>query len=410
MTTILEPSPADDLDDRPHEALGNPARRHGARIRILHSVGHLIRGGIEHWLLDVIQRLDPLRFEHHVMVWTDEEEAFTADFRAAGATVLPCLRHTNPVLFARNLRQLVKRHGPYDLLHTHGTYYHGYVMLLAKLLGIPVRVAHSHNDTRAFLRQAPLAYRAYAAAGHTAIRRFATAGIGVSEQAAASMFGPGWPSDGRWRRLFCGIDLAPYDAAPDRHLRAALGIPADRFVVGHVGRFVHQKNHAFLLDIAAELVARNPSAHFLLFGDGEGRDAFIAALNSRSLAANFTLVPYCKTLPAQMTGVMDSFILPSLREGLALVAVLAQAAGLPCLFSDTVSREVMINPALTRFLPLDRGPGIWAEAISGMPAKLDNRDPALRAMFRRSDFDIERSIVNLAGFYEESMAPHRRDG
>ena len=75
--------------ERAHESPSSRPARPASKVRILHSVGHLIRGGIEHWLYDVVQRLDPGRFEHHVMVWTEEEEAFTADFQAAGARCCP---------------------------------------------------------------------------------------------------------------------------------------------------------------------------------------------------------------------------------------------------------------------------------------------------------------------------------
>ena len=379
-----------------------------AKIRILHSVGHLLRGGIEHWLYEVVRRLDPECFEHHVMVWTDAEEAFTAEFRAAGALVLPCLNHANPLLFARNLGRLLAAHGPYDVLHTHGTHYHGYVMLLARLHGIPARVAHSHNDISSVLRAAGLPYRAYAAAGHAGIRNLATAGLAVSDLAAASMFGPAWRSDPRWRRLFCGIDLEPFTQAPDPGLRETLGIPAGRFVVGHVGRFERAKNHAFILDVAAALIARRPEAHFLLLGEGGLRDGFVAELERRGLTPHFTLIRYTRSLEAQMIGAMDAFIFPSLHEGLALSAVMAQAAGLPCLFSDAVSPEVVVNPALVRILPLPDGAAAWAEAILDMPHRIDSRDPDLRRLFSESDFNLAGAMTSLAAFYRDVAAPHGR--
>ena len=67
------------------------------RIRILHSVGHLLRGGIETWLYQTLPRLNANRFEHHVLVRTEKEEPFTEAFRRAGIRVVPCLNYGNPV-------------------------------------------------------------------------------------------------------------------------------------------------------------------------------------------------------------------------------------------------------------------------------------------------------------------------
>src|SRR5438477_11490372 len=78
------------------------------RIRVLHSVGHLLRGGIETWLYQMLQRMDAHRFEHHVLVRTDREEPFTAAFRQAGFRVLPCLNYTNPFKYRFNFRRVIE--------------------------------------------------------------------------------------------------------------------------------------------------------------------------------------------------------------------------------------------------------------------------------------------------------------
>src|SRR5579863_7783366 len=72
----------------------------GSRIRVLHVMGHLLRGGIEIWLYQMIKHLDPLHFAHHILVRTAEEEAFTETFRQAGVRVIPCLNYKNPFKFA----------------------------------------------------------------------------------------------------------------------------------------------------------------------------------------------------------------------------------------------------------------------------------------------------------------------
>ncbi len=118
------------------------------RIKILHNTGHLVRGGIEMWLFQMIRRLDPSRFEHHVLVRSTSKEAFYEEFRDIGVKVFACEDYRNPLLYARNLRRLFRENGPYDLLHAHGTHYDGYIVFLGWLFGVKSRIAHSHTDTR----------------------------------------------------------------------------------------------------------------------------------------------------------------------------------------------------------------------------------------------------------------------
>ena len=370
------------------------------RLRVLHSVGHLSRGGIENWLYEVVRRLDPERYEHHVLVWTAEQEAFTADFIRAGARIHAISGHMNPFGFARRFRAILDQSGPFDILHTHGTQFHGFVMLLAKVGGIKVRIAHSHTDIRPVLREAGRAYRAYAAVGHFAIRRLATGGLAVSESAAVSMFGDKWRGDPRWRIHYCGIDLRPFSAAPDPALRSSLGIPPGRRVFGHVGRFEHQKNHRFLIEIIAATCRVDDSAHFLLIGDGSLHAACVADIAQRGLAAHVTLIRDCRTVPLHMLSAMDAFVLPSLYEGLGLVAVEAQAAGLTCLLSERVPWEAGVAPGRVRRLPLDVGAAAWADALLSLPSRLESRDSAVA----NAGFDVTQSATRLAAIYQEAAS------
>jgi glycosyltransferase involved in cell wall biosynthesis len=386
-----------------------PASRSAERpIRILHSVGHLLRGGIEMWLYQMIKRLDPARFSHHVLVRTDQEEPFTAAFREIGARVIPCLNYANPAKYASNLRRIVRQHGPYDILHVHGSNPNGLLALLfAKPLGIPATIVHSHNDLTPLLQIRGFAYRSYVSLTLQCLRRFADSGFAVSARAAESMFGSSWQRDSRWSLLHCGVDFEPFADAPDRGLRERLSIPADAFVIGHVGRFHEQKNHAFLVLVAEEAVKRNPRAHFLLIGDGELRAGIVADVERRGLAPHFTFVSDTLAVPQFMLSAMDCLAFPSRYEGLGLVAVEAQAAGLPCVISDRVPREVIVDPGLVTVLPLEGSPASWAAALlnSHRPRQLDPRRHL--AQFYATQFNPAQCALSLAGSYE-LLAARRR--
>jgi glycosyltransferase involved in cell wall biosynthesis len=381
------------------------ARYPQPRIRILHSVGHLLRGGIEMWLYQMVQRLDCNRFEHHVLVRTDKEESFTEDFRQAGIRILPCLNHNNPLKYASNLRRVVSQNGPYDILHVHGSNPNGLCALLfAKALGISNRIVHSHNDVRPLLRDRGIVYKSYVGLTLQGLRFFSDRGFAASILAAESMFGDSWQTDRRWELLYYGVNFEPFTEPGDPNLRKDLGIAEDAFVVGHVGRFHPQKNHQFIVRIAEEAVKSDPRVHFLFIGDGDLRAGIAAELERKGLAQNVTFVPDTRSVPKFMLSAMDCFVFPSLYEGLGLVAVEAQAAGLPCFISDRVPREAVVDGSLVRILRLEDPPELWASAILNSKEKRARGGQHLE-QFHSSQFNLERCVASLANTYE-SMAAH----
>lgn len=379
------------------------AEASSSRIRVLHSVGHLSRGGIETWLFQMVEQLDSSRFEHHVLVWTDREEPFTAQFRAAGAKVLPCLNHSNPLKLTRNLSAIIHANGPYDILHTHGTHFQGIVMMAAGILGVRKRIAHSHNDIRPVLAVASLPYRLYAAAGRGAVRHLASAGYGVSERAAECMFGARWQRDPRWHILHCGVYFKPFFRTPDQQLRGVLGIPPLSYVVGHVGRFVPQKNHALIVQIAEELLRRHPRFHFLLIGDGPLRQSIFEQLQEKGLSERVTFVPDTTDISNYMVSAIDCFLFPSLYEGVGLAAVEAQAAGLPVVLASNIPIEVVIDASMVQRISLDSPPTAWADAIERAPTRKDTCDPSFQRSILDSRFNIDQSAAGLAAAYEQVM-------
>src|SRR5690606_15972476 len=211
-------------------------------------------------------------------------------------------------------------------------HYSGWALRTAAQARVPVRIAHSHNDTSAVQARASLPRRAYLTLMKYSIDRYATHRLSASRLAASALFKSGWETDLRHRLLYYGVDLTPFGAAVDgRSLRADLNIPPNAFVIGHVGRFAEQKNHRFLIEIAAEVCHHDRNARFLLVGDGPLRPRIEQQVAQAGLGERVIFAGLRADVPALMTGVMDCFLLPSLFEGLGIVLIEAQAAGLPCI-------------------------------------------------------------------------------
>jgi glycosyltransferase involved in cell wall biosynthesis len=364
------------------------------------------RGGAETWLMHVFRSIDRRRYQLDFLVHTEAAGAYDAEIAALGGRVVDCPPPANPVRYARTFRRLLRERGPYDIVHSHLHHFSGFVLKLARSEGVSARIAHSHLDSAADDSSAPIGRRAYFAVARRWIDRCATAGLACSEAAGAALFGAGWRQDPRWSVLHCGIDLVPFAETPDRAaLRQELGIPASAFVVGHVGRFFEQKNHEFIVDIAQSLVARAQDVRILLVGDGPLRPAIEEKVRAAGLSEFVVFAGVRADIPRLMVGAIDVMVFPSRYEGLALVLIEAQAAGLPSVCSDVISDETKVVDTLIQRLSLQESPDSWAEAIVAQRGRPRVARLEARRRIERSPFNIRESVRQLEHFYN-GCRPH----
>ncbi|MBE6778096.1 MAG: glycosyltransferase family 1 protein [Ruminococcaceae bacterium] len=172
----------------------------------------------------------------------------------------------------------------------------------------------------------------------------------------------------RFQVVYNAVDTAALrpDEAAREAVRRELGIDAATLVVGHIGSYGYAKNNFFLVDIARELAKVDPAAVMLCVGDGDDRPAVMQAAQAAGVESTMRFLGVRRDVPALLNA-MDVFVLPSRFEGAPIVAVEAQAAGVPCLISDRVTDEVVIADT-TRQLPIT-DPGLWAQEIPVMAAR-----------------------------------------
>jgi glycosyltransferase involved in cell wall biosynthesis len=370
-------------------------------LRILHVVGSWGRGGTETWLMHMFKDMDPDRFRMDFLVHTAEPTVYDRLVTMRGGRLILCLAGARPLAYGRRFMRVLQEDGPYDIVHSHVHHFGGYVLRLACRAGVPHRIAHSHCDTSYEDHAASWRRRSYLAIMRAAITRYATCGIAASDSAGQALYGRTWRRDLRWRVLYCGIDLEPFREAVDQvAVRAELGIPRDAPVIGHVGGFRSPKNHSFLVRVAASLVQQVPNARLLLVGDGPLRlqvEAEVAAagIRKRVIFAGLT------EKVGRLLAAMDLFVFPSFGEGLPLAVLEAQAAGVPCLLSDVITKEVDVVPQLIRRRPLSLPASDWAWTIATL---LRNRPSVPRqdalALVESSRFNAKASKDALEHLYD----------
>ncbi|MBK8914009.1 MAG: glycosyltransferase [Phycisphaerales bacterium] len=383
-------------------------------MRVLNVVGSLrVGGGIEHLLLrtlTAIRHLEQKQTPMHEQGQGPEQEPEQGQRRHAagrsgplqieicyigrrppeleerfaeiGVAVWRCRESFVPGVFAGRFAAALRSRPPFDVIHTHNSNFGAPALRTARRLGVPVRLAHYHNLTSGHandpLRRMVEAWMARQVLQH------ATGICAVAAGVLRARFGEAMLRDPRARVIPAALtsENAPVD---DRAAaRAALGIPADALVIGHVGRFVPQKNHAGLLDAAARVMKRDARVWLLLVGDGPLRGEVERRAAALEIAERCRFAGVRKDIGA-MYAAMDLFFLPSREEGLGVVLIEAQAAGLPVVASRLATTDDAIAPEAQRWIRAwDDAPG-FADALEqaiGFVEQGGDEPAALRAAAR----------------------------
>jgi len=372
-------------------------------IRVLHVKFRMSMGGIEKWLVRVLEEL-PADVRFDFLVEAGERQHFDGAIRNLGGRLLRCHSSKSPLAFTRSVLRVLEEDGPFDVVHSHAYLFSGYVLALAARKGVPVRIAHAHSDLRSSRAAGAWGRRGYEASMRALIHRFATGGVAASVRAAEAVFGDRWREDPRWTVLPCGIDLRPFESTgTGAELRAELGIEPGSPVVCNASRFTPQKNHDLILRIASVLSKERSDVRFLLVGDGPLLEPMRRRATELGIAERVVFPGVRDDVPAILTGVADVFLFPSRIEGLGLAAVEAQAAGVPVVASASIPPEADLAPGYVARLPLSASPEEWAAAVG--QAIASGRRDAGQALTtaRESVFEITRNTRRLLELYETQL-------
>ena len=189
-----------------------------------------------------------------------------------------------------------------------------------------------------------------------------------------------------------GIDFTKFRNIPEtkEEIRKELGISEDAYVIGQVGRFAYQKNPEFTIEVFREVLKKNEKAVLLLIGRGNKEDELRKMIRNYGLEGKVRILVHRRDIP-QLLKAMDVFILPSRFEGLGIVLIEAQVAGLPCVVSDRIPQEAFQSPRITR-LSLDDPKDRWAEALLDPKGNIETYGDI-------ENYDMGKEIRNLEALY-----------
>lgn len=232
----------------------------------------------------------------------------------------------------------------------------------AKKYGIKRRIIHCHNSEN----DAGLIKKIIHYYNRIFIEKYATDFWACSEDALPWFYNKKILNTKQYKIIYNAIDVEKFrrNTIIRNLYRKELNIQSKQVVIGHVGRFHFQKNQKFLVDVFNELIKRNNNYLLLLIGQGELEVEIKKYVQNLGIERNVLFLG-AKLNVEDYYQVMDLFVLPSVFEGLGIVAIEAQACSLPCLFSDKVPKMVKVNENVN-FLSLDLDYSIWADKIEKM--------------------------------------------
>ena len=362
-------------------------------LRILHSVSNMDRAGIETMLMNYYRHMDRDEIQFDFLANKPKPGDYDEEIRAMGGRVFvsPGLSPAKYPAYMRYVGGLLRENPDIRVLHAHNEAMGFYALRAAQRAGLPVRIAHAHNTRIIRDYKWPLKMVCKALLPLSATQLCA-----CGTDSGVYFFGrERWAKRGRI--IHNAIDVARFCYQEDvrARLRREYGL-GDAPVIGHVGRMNVQKNHRRLLAIFAACVQRMPDARLALIGVGE-LEKEIRALAQRLGVAQRVLFLGLRGDVNDWMQAMDVFLMPSLFEGLPVVGVEAQAAGLPCVFSDAVTQEIVLLPESCR-VPLSAPDSQWAQTVESLCH--EKRSRALGAsLVAQAGFDIEREARLLAQWY-----------
>ena len=345
-------------------------------IRVLQMIGTLGLGGSQTMLMSLYRNIDRKQIQFDFILDHPDGVYFVPEAESLGArvfTITP-FRGINAGEVRRDWNNFFYTHpGEYTVLHSHVRSYASLYLPVAKAHGLKT-IIHSHNTANGSGVNA-----AVKEALQKPLRHQADILMACSTEAGEWLFGKKACQSEKFVFLPNAVDTARFAAgsAKRRQMRQALGVEG-RHVIGHVGRFNDQKNHAFLLEAFQRAHAQNPKAVLLLVGEGSLQSDMVRRAVSLGIAEDVLMTGNRDDVP-ELLAAMDIFAFPSLWEGLPVTLIEAQAAGLPCVISDVITTDVDITPLIER-LPID-SPDEWAEALLEKRPRLDTREAVIRAGF-----------------------------
>jgi len=337
-------------------------------IRVLQVFTIMDRGGAETMIMNYYRKLDRTKVQFDFLVHRPHKAAYDDEIEALGGKIyrLPAINPFFPKSYYNQLSAFFQTHTYYKIVHSHLNTFSCFPLKIAREFNIPCRIAHAHiainkvsihsilsgkeslKETFKKLIKLQLKKK---------VKNNATHYFSCGDKAGHWLFG-----NVPFKTMNNAIDTEKFKYNPkiETAYKKEFGLE-NELVLGHIGRFVSQKNHAFLIKIFASVLKKKPNTTLVLIGDGPLKKGLQTEAKLLNIDHKIKFLGVREDIP-KLCQMMDVFVFPSFYEGLPVTLIEAQAASLKILASDTITKEVRLTDNI-EFISIDDSVNVWSDHI-----------------------------------------------
>lgn len=337
------------------------------KIKVLHIISGY-GGGISSHIRNLAKEIDSTRIIFDVAGFTEYSQEFIEEIQNINGKVLifPRPKKVGYIKFLENTVKTMQQNGPYDIVHCHISGYRSIIFrLICSYLGIKTMLLHAHSsssredsNTKISIIKRKL--------NQIISRISATKMISCSTEASTYTFGEKAvdkdtivyiPNSIPSEKYMINLNQEEIVTIKEKH-----NISTSALVIGHVGRFSYEKNHIFMVQLIKRMALNNKDFVWIFIGDGD------LEKNVKKLISEENLERYVRFLGRRedanlLYKIMDVLILPSIYEGLPTVLIEAQAAGIPCVISNSITREADMGMGIVKYVDLSDTLDNWLVSL-----------------------------------------------
>lgn len=371
------------------------------KYKVLHVVGGMNKGGTETMLMNIYRKINRDRIQFDFLYFTDEETYYDKEIIELGGEIIRIskIKLIHILDFISNISQVINSNGPYKVVHAHTLFNCGLAVKAAEKSNIDIRISHAHttlDNENGILR------KLYIKIMRNMILKYSTNLLSCSNLAGKYLFGEDIMKSYKYDilpNLISYENIVNVDKDKVYQFKRINGLNNDNLILGNIGTLKEAKNQQFLLDIVYKLKEKNKNVKLLLVGSGPLEENLREKCEKLGIENEVIFTGTRDDIDVILNS-MDVFVFPSTFEGLGLVLLEAQAAGLPCVVSEAIQPEADLQLGLFSKLNLDDGAESWANKIIEVYGKKENDKQKILDAFDKQGYSTEKCISKLLSIYK----------
>ena len=365
-------------------------------IKVAVIGGPILSGGKKNLIMEYFRHIDKTQVQMDIVCNDDSNAIPQEEIESLGGRVFIVPSFKNLKGHTKALYDLFKKE-KYDVVHAYNSMMNICPMYAAKKAGVKVRISESLSMA------APGEWKTYVKYMLRPLSHlYATHYMACGKDCGIFQFGQKFFDEGKIAIFKTAIntEFNSYQPQLREKTRKDFGWE-DKVVYGFIGRFEHQKNPLFLIDVMSEIYKRQNNAHFVIIGAGKLEDEMKTRIKETGIEPAMSWLGRREDIQ-QFYNAFDAFLLPSRYEGLPVVGLESQSCGLPMIFSTAVTPEASACE-LGHFIDLNEGAAAWAEKI--IPIVAENM-PKRRSHAKEvadAGFDSKTEAQKMLSYYKTAL-------